>query len=126
MGMQGLPAKGLDGLARCRRQQRGLGLEARAVGLIAQQRMADVREMDPNLVGSPGLQPAGKKARDRFAVGAGVFLQELPVSYRLAAALPDGLLVARLGMAVDRGVDRASWAVWHAPDEGEISPFQRA
>ena len=44
---------------------------------------------------------------------------------RLAAARPHGLLVARLGMAVERGIDRALGPVGRAPDKGEIFALQR-
>ena len=45
--MQGLPLETRDGFA--------------AVGPIADQRMADTREMDPDLVGSPGALAAGQR-----------------------------------------------------------------
>ena len=69
--MQGLSAKGLQRLARPPAQLRRLGLEARAVDVVAQQRMADMGQMHPDLVGAAGFQPAGEQARDRLAVGAG-------------------------------------------------------
>src|SRR5438477_1313474 len=100
MGMQGLSAKSLKGLAGFRRKQGGLGPESGGVGVIAQQRMADMGEVHPDLVGPAGFQAAHGQAGDRLAVDAGVFLQDLPVGYGLAAALPDRLLVARLGMAI--------------------------
>ena len=68
--MQGLSSKGLDRLGRLRRQKGGLGAEARAVDRIADQGVADMGQMDPDLVGAAGLQPAGQQARDRLAVGS--------------------------------------------------------
>src|SRR5436189_6464544 len=88
--------------------------------------MADVGEVYADLVRAACFQPAGEEAGDRFAVEAFVFLQDFPVGYRLAPALPDRLLVARLGMALDRCVDRAFWAVGYSPDEGQIGALQRA
>ena len=86
MGVQGLSAKGLRALARAfSGKQRRLGLEARAVGVVAEQRMADMGQMHPDLVGAAGLQPAGEQARDRLSVGSGVGFQQLPVGDRLAA-----------------------------------------
>src|SRR5438477_13186472 len=102
MGMQRLSAKGLKCLAGRRIQERSLGFETGPVSLIPQQGMADVSEMHPDLVGPPRLQLAGEEARDRLAVDAGVFLQDLPVGYGFAATGPDGLFVACLGVAVDR------------------------
>ena len=40
-----------------------LGLEAGAIDRIAEQRMADMGEMDPDLVRAPGLQPARDQRR---------------------------------------------------------------
>src|SRR5688500_10657964 len=85
-----------------------------------------MREMHPNLVGAPGFQAAGEQARERLAVGAAVFSQELPVGYRLATAGPDRLLVARLGVAVERSVDCAPRPLRRAPHEGEIGALQRS
>src|ERR1700722_10013922 len=44
-------------------EKRGLGLEPRAIDRIAQERMTDRGHVDPDLVGPPGLQPAGDEAR---------------------------------------------------------------
>ena len=121
MGMQRLSAKSLKGLARSRMEQRGLGFEAGAVGVVAEQRVADVGEVDSDLVGAAGFQPAGEQAGDRLAVEAVVFLQEFPMGYRVAAARAHGLLVARLRVAVERRIDRAARAIRHAPDEARYA-----
>src|SRR5689334_1130466 len=100
--MEGLSAKGREGVARSRREVRRLGLEAGGVDLIAEQGMADMGQMDPDLVGAAGLQLAGEEARDRprrparmaGRQPAGVALQHLPMGDRLAAALAYRLLVA--------------------------------
>ena len=79
----GPAGRGLRAPARAaRRQQRRLGLEAGPVDVVAEQRMADMGEMHPDLVGAAGLQPAGEQARDRLAVGSGVDFQPLPVGDR--------------------------------------------
>ena len=90
MGMQCLSAKGLNGLASLRIEECDLGLEAGAVSVVAEQRVADMGEMHADLVSTAGFQPAGEQAGDRLAVRADVFLQEFPVGYRLAPAGADG------------------------------------
>src|SRR5437764_14339405 len=117
MGLQRLSGQGLEHCASPRIHKRRLGREAGAVSLPTQQRMANVSEMRPDLMGPAGFQPAGEKARDRLAVDTGVFLHDLPMGYGFAAALPDGLLVACLGMAVDRRIDRTFGATGNTPDE---------
>ena len=88
--------------------------------------MADRGEMDADLVGAAGLQPAGREARDRLAVGAEVAFEHLPMGDRLAAALAHRHLVARARVAVDRLVDGAARPVRHAPDEGQIAALAAA
>ena len=67
-GVQGLAAERVERRPRRRRQEARLGLETRPVDRIAEQRMADMGEMDADLVGASGLQPAGDEARraERF------------------------------------------------------------
>src|SRR6185295_11264537 len=99
MGMEGLPSKALQHLARRWRQPRRLGLEPGRVGLVAEQRMADVGQMDADLVGAAGLEPARDQAGDRRAVGAGIALQHLEMGHGGAAVRPDSDLVAGLAVA---------------------------
>ena len=66
--MQGLSSKTLQGVPGGRRQPARLGLEARAVGCVAQERMAGMGEMDADLVGAAGFQPAFDQAGRRFPV----------------------------------------------------------
>ena len=105
MGVQGLSAKGLQRLAAVLAQVHRLGLEAGAPRVVAKQRMAQMSQMDADLMGPAGLQPAGEQARDRFAIDSGVFLQKLPMGHGFAAVWPDRLLVAGLGVAPEWGVD---------------------
>ena len=65
--MQGLSAKVPQRLLRRRAEQRRLGQEAGAIDLVAEQRVADRGEMDADLVGTPGFEPAFEQARDRAA-----------------------------------------------------------
>ena len=46
----------------------GLGLEVGAVDGIAQKRVADMGEVDPDLVGAAGFELAGEQRGDRLAV----------------------------------------------------------
>src|SRR3954469_19235145 len=98
ISMQGLSAKGLKGLGGLRGQPGGPGLEARPIDRIAHERMADMGEMDPDLMGPAGLELAGQKTRDGLAVGAGISLEHLPVGHRLAAVRAYRPLVAGMGM----------------------------
>ena len=63
MGVQGLSAKGLERSARVFGQVDRLGLETRAVGVVSEQRMAQMGEMHPDLVLPAGLQTAGEIGR---------------------------------------------------------------
>ena len=126
IGMQGLPSERVERSARRRRKQAGLGFEAGAIGLVAQDRMPDVRKMHADLVGAAGFQRAGEQARHRLAVGAGKTLQQLPMGDRVAPAFAHRALVARMRVAFERGVDDAARPVGHAPDEGKVAALQWA
>src|ERR1700730_3174496 len=119
--MQGLSAKGLQSGAGLGPELAGLGLEAGSVGRIAQGGVVNMGEMHPDLVGASGVERAGQEARDGLAVAAGQAPQRLPMRYRRAAALAHGAFVARMGVAVERCVDRALWPVGCPPDESEIT-----
>ena len=58
-------------LARRRREQARLRLEARHHRPVAQQRVADMRHVHADLVGAAGLEPAFDEAGGRRPVGAG-------------------------------------------------------
>src|SRR5690349_1920928 len=88
ISMQGLSSKGCERVSSCCRQPGGLGLEARPVDRITHQGVADRGEVDSDLVGPPGLQLTGEKARDRLAVGPREGLKLLPMGNGLAAILP--------------------------------------
>src|SRR5829696_3318466 len=123
--MQGLPSKSLQGSGGRRQQSGSLGPKTGAVDAIAQQGMADMGEMDSDLVGAPGLQPAGEQAGDRGVIGSGIALQYLPMGDGLAAPHPDGHFVAGVRMAVDRLVDRTLGAVGDSPDESKVPSLKR-
>src|SRR5215212_9496700 len=83
--------------------------------------MANVGKMHPDLMGAPGFELARQQRRHRFAVTAVEALQDFPVGYGVAPALPHGHFFARMRMAVDRGVHRATVTRWHAPDKGHVA-----
>ena len=122
--MQRLAAERQRG-AGLRAEQAGLGLEAGAVGGVAQDRVADMGQMHPDLVGAAGFQGAGEQAGDRLAVAGRQSFQHLPMGDGRAAAFAHGALVAGMRMAVERGVDGAFRPVGRAPDEGEIAALER-
>src|SRR5215471_1561183 len=103
--MQCLPAKSFKRRTGLGSQPARLGLEAGAVGLIAEDRMPDMGKMHPNLVGTAGLQGASEQAGDRVQVGSIKAFQRLPVSNRRAAAVAHSLFVAGVRMTAERGVD---------------------
>ena len=84
--MQRLSAKGMQGGLGLRAQPARLALKAGGVGLVAQDRVPDMREMHADLVGAAGLQRARQQAGHRLAVGAGETLQHLPMGDGMAAA----------------------------------------
>src|SRR5262245_10349659 len=102
-----------------------LGLEAAAINLVAEERVADRREMDAYLVGASGFQAAGDEARHRRPITANVALEHLPMGDRRAAAGAHGHLLARAGMAADRLVDSAARPLRRAPHEGQVAATQR-
>src|ERR1019366_10441365 len=122
--MQGLSAKGLQGGLGLRAEPAGLGLEAGAVAGVAQDGVADMGKVDPDLVGAAGLQGAGEQAGDRLAVGPKKAFQQLPMGHRRAAASAHGALGAGKRIAVERSVDGAFRAAGRAPDEGEIAALE--
>ena len=140
--MQGLPAKVRQGSLSIGREQSAFGSKSRPIGWIAHDWMADRGQMDPNLMGSAGFEPASEQARDRLgwlpgpgappdplaAVwqpgAARIPLQGLPVSDSLSAPLPHCHMVAGMGRSVDRTVDGALGPLRRPPDEGQIAAFE--
>src|SRR5689334_7939361 len=98
-----------------------LGLEMRAIDGIAEEGMASMGEVDPDLMGPAGLELAGQEARHRLSVLAVESFPHLIMGHGLAAALAHGHLLAGLRMPVDRRIDRAAMTVRDAPGEGEIA-----
>src|SRR5215470_14980560 len=117
--MQSLSAKGLKRRAPLGPHPGDFAFEAGPVGGIAQNGVPDMGQMHPDLVGSSSLQLTGVKARDRLPVGAMKTFQRLPVGDGRTPTLAYRLLFPDVGVAPDRGFDRALRAVRYPPDEGE-------
>src|SRR5712691_12254426 len=100
--MQGLSSKGLQRDSGLRAEVAGLGLESRPVNVVAEQWVTDRRQMDADLVGTAGFEPAGQETGDRRAVAADIAFEHLPVRDGLAAAGTHRHLVARARVAIDR------------------------
>src|SRR6478752_6197402 len=105
--MQSLSAKIPQGRSRFGPKPADLGPEAGAIGRIAQDRVPDMGEVHPDLVGAAGFQSAGQQAGDRLAVGAGELLEQLPMRDSGPSVWTHRLPVARVLMAAEWGVDRA-------------------
>ena len=104
----------------------GLGLEMRSIDAITHQRVADIGEMYPNLMGASGVELAGEERGHRFSVPPVEGLQYLPVGDRFAPALAYGHLFACVRVPVYRCVHRAVGAVRQAPDKGQVAASHRA
>src|SRR4029077_6952150 len=124
--MQGLSAKGLQRCARLRAQSGGFGPEAGTVRRIAKNRVPDMGEMHPDLVGATRFQGTRDQARDRLSVSPEKTLQHLPVSDGRAPGLAHRLLVACVGMAADGCINGALRAIRCTPDQSEIAALERS
>src|SRR5262249_33450979 len=102
IGMQSLSAKGGEGGSGAVGELASLGLEAAAIDVVAEEGMSDRGEVDADLVGAPGLEPAGDQARHRRAVVAAVAFEHLPMGDRRAPARAHRHLVADAAMPADR------------------------
>src|SRR5262245_18228808 len=83
-------------------------------------------EVHPDLVGPSRLQGTRDTARHRFPVGPMKTFQHLPVGDGRTPTLAYCLLFPGMGVAPDRDLDRALRAARCAPDQGEVSAFERS
>src|SRR6185312_2955714 len=97
--MQGLSAKGLVRGAGFWPEPGRFGLKPGGIGLVTQDRMADMREVDADLVCTAGFKRTGQQARDGLSVRRDETLAQLPVGYCGSTALPHGAFVAGVRMA---------------------------
>src|SRR5262249_51015995 len=126
MGMERLAIKIGERFAGLGAEQRCLGLEPRPIDAVAEQRVADMGKMHPNLMRPAGFEPAGQKARHRTASDTVVPLHHLPACHRVPAAFSYRHPVAGVGVAGDGRLDAALWPIWRTPYEGEIAALERA
>ena len=93
------------------------------VPVVADDRMADRRQVDPDLVGATGLEPA---LAQRHVDRVGEELSDLVAGARLLAPRahrhPGGLT----GRATDRCVDEARRRLRMAPDQRQVAPLDLA
>src|SRR6478752_5755816 len=122
--MQGLSSKGPQCSPCLRPQTAGFGLKSGAVGGITQNWVSDMGEVHPDLVGTPCFESTCEEASDRLAVRPKKALQDLPMGNGRAAASTHGLLVARVRVAVERGVNCPLRAFRCAPHQGEVSALE--
>src|SRR5262249_5322442 len=122
IGMKCLSAKGF---------QRGFGLagklirfalEAAAIDRVAEERMADGREVYADLMGAPGLEPAGEEARYWRTVAAGIAFEHLPMRDRGAAAGAHRHLLAQPRVTADRLVHGAPPPPPRPPNQPHLPP----
>src|SRR5690349_21501202 len=125
--MERLSAKALERRPRAQRQAAGLCPIARTVGAVTHDRVTNMGEMNADLVRAPGVESAFDQARDRrLAVVARITLKHLPVRHRGPAALAHCAPVARMGMAVERRVNRALRTRRGSPNQRQIAALQRS
>src|ERR1700738_4628491 len=125
IGMKCLSAKGFQRVLGRRRELIRLGLEARAIDRIAEERMADGSEMDPQLVRASRLQAACEQARKRLPADGAVAFEHLPVADRSATVCTHGHAITRVGMAPDRLLDGAAGALRPSPDGSQGDAAKR-
>ena len=93
-------------------QQLAVRFSGSAVNRVADQRMADRRHVDADLVGSAGFQPAFDQRRITEDI------QPFPVSHRaLAAALPSTIAIfLRLAEERASGASTVPWLAFGTPE----------
>src|SRR5438094_7387852 len=123
--MEGLSAKGIQCITGFWPQPAGFGLKSATVCHIAHNRVPDMGEMHPDLMGAPCFQSTGDKACNRPAVGPEKTFEDLPVSDRPAPTRAYSLLVAGMGMTPKRGLDCALRTIRCTPDNSEIAALDR-
>ncbi len=124
VGMQRLPFKASECLPCTIIEPRSLGFEAGSVSVVTQKRMADMREMNPDLVSTTGLETECKEARDRVA-GRAVGLDQPPARDGAPAVAPHAHPFPGVRVTPDRGIDGTDRLVRQAPDEAEVFALER-
>ena len=97
----------------------GKGLAHAVIAVVAHHRMADGGQVDPDLVGAAGLEPAGQHCGGRRILVAAHHL--VPGAGRLPVGR-DRHLGGVLGRSPDGGVDQPAGRVRMTPHEGAVLP----
>lgn len=124
--VQGLPSKPPELLLGRWVKFVGTGFEAGAVDKIAQNWMADMRQMHTNLMRPAGLQRETQHGRGRFAARIGKdfrhFVMRDGVSATVASCHGDLLSIG--GAANEIGVDRTTLPFENTPNERHVGSLQ--
>src|ERR1044072_5494118 len=124
--MQGLSAKGSQGVAGLRSKETRLGPESGAVGGVAPNWMPQMRQVHADLMGAPGFEGAGEHARDRGLGARGdKTIKKLPMGDGGTPIAADCLFVPRLRVTAQRRVDCAFRLSLRAPDDCKIAAPER-
>ncbi len=120
--VEGLAPEGREGRLPLLRKSRHLRLEGGPIDGIAKERMPQMGEVNADLMGASGLQPAADQA------GLTVSFQHCVVGNRIAPDLfgYHGDLLAIMPRPGEACPDRAGGRVRFAPGEGEIGAFEGA
>lgn len=120
--MQSLPPKSAESRLRRIGESCRFGFKSRAIERIAEERMANMGEMDADLMGSPRLERAGYEARL-----VSIALDEPVVGARMPSAAgrdnSDFLTVG--GVPGERGINRARGPLRSPPHEGEVLALEQ-
>ncbi len=119
--MEGLSAKGGQRGLALWPELTGFGLEAGAIDLVAEQGMAEMGEVDADLVSAAGLELAGEQGGDRFGIAAVEGLDHFPVGDRITAALTHRHFLTAIRVPVDRLVDGAGFSARRSPGERHVA-----
>lgn len=129
MGVQSLARKrGYDG-RHPGRQCVGLRLEGSAIVAVAYERMSDMGQMNPDLMGSTRFKAALQQRRHRLAMaiigGANRVMGDGVARIGRSERL-DGAFCPVCACPPEWRVDRAFWRRRMSPDQGQIGALQRA
>ena len=124
--MQSLSAKALQCGTGLWTEAAGFGPEPGTVGYVPKNRVSDMGEVDPDLVGTPGFEGTGEQASQGLSVWSGETFQHLPMGHCGPTVLTHGLFVAGMRMTSEWGADRSLRTIRRTPNQGQIAALQRA
>src|SRR6516225_10476375 len=94
-----------------------------AVDRITHQGMAEMGEVNADLMGAAGLKAAGDERRDSFTVVTAEDFPHFIMGDGFASAVAHRHLFPRMGMTIDRRIDGAVRPAELPPDQGKIAPL---